>query len=121
MKTLDCSQLIGHARAICEGTSGLPPETEEAYRKHWAKTRPAMALPPAKSRGLGDTIAKITKATGLSWFAERAAKIMGLESCGCAERQALLNELFPYKPSEMSDDDWNATIAAAVHHKPDPE
>ena len=38
-----------------------------------------------RSRGLGDTIAKITKA-------------VGIQQCGgCKERQELLNNLVPYK------------------------
>ncbi len=40
--------------------------------------------PPRKSRGLGDTIAKITSA-------------VGIKSCGkCKKRQATLNKLVPY-------------------------
>ena len=35
-----------------------------------------------KSKGLGDTVAKITKATG--------------KDCGCGERKDTLNRLFPY-------------------------
>lgn len=38
-----------------------------------------------RSRGLGDTIAKVTKA-------------VGIKPCGgCARRRALLNRLVPYK------------------------
>lgn len=33
---MDCTQLHGRMRQICEGTSGLPPETEQAYRDAWA-------------------------------------------------------------------------------------
>lgn len=50
-----------------------------------------------KSRGLGDTIAKITNATGLDKLAETAAKAVGAEDCGCKRRQEKLNELIPYK------------------------
>ncbi len=32
---IDCEKLTGRMKAICDGTSGLPPETEEAYRKLW--------------------------------------------------------------------------------------
>ena len=40
--------------------------------------------PAAKSRGLGDTIAKMTHG-------------LGIKKCGnCAKRQAALNRLFPY-------------------------
>lgn len=45
-----------------------------------------------KSTGLGDTIEKITKATGIK-------KIVDLMSddCGCEERKQKLNKLFPYE------------------------
>lgn len=49
-----------------------------------------------KSKGLGDTVAKITEATGLDKLAERMARAMGKEDCGCKRRQEKLNEIFPY-------------------------
>jgi hypothetical protein len=54
---------------------------------------------PKKSRGLGDTIAKITKATGI----KKAVKtVFGAfnKDCGCSERQAKLNRMFPYEGAE---------------------
>jgi hypothetical protein len=50
-----------------------------------------------ESKGLGDTIAKITHATGLDVVAEKVAHVIGKEDCGCKKRQEKLNELFPYK------------------------
>lgn len=50
-----------------------------------------------ESKGLGDTIAKITKATGLDKAADKVAKAMGKEDCGCGKRQEALNKAFPYK------------------------
>jgi hypothetical protein len=52
---------------------------------------------PEESRGLGDTIAKITHATGLDKVAEKIAEVVGVEDCGCGKRQETLNEMFPYK------------------------
>ena len=49
-----------------------------------------------KSKGLGDTIAKITNATGLDKVADDVAKAAGAEDCGCNKRRKTLNELFPY-------------------------
>lgn len=49
-----------------------------------------------KSKGLGDTIAKVTKATGIDKVAEGVAKAMGKEDCGCKKRQEQLNNAFPY-------------------------
>ena len=48
-----------------------------------------------KSKGLGDTIAKITKATGIKKVVETVAKAVE-KDCGCAKRQNTLNRLFPY-------------------------
>ena len=45
-----------------------------------------------KSKGIGDTISKITKATGIDKVAK---KILG-EDCGCEERKKKLNQMFPY-------------------------
>lgn len=56
-----------------------------------------------ESKGLGDTIAKITHATGLDVVADKVAKAMGQEDCGCNKRREKLNELFPYKTEEKKD------------------
>jgi hypothetical protein len=48
-----------------------------------------------KSKGLGDTIEKITKATGIKKVVEKVSKITG-KDCGCNERKDVLNNLFPY-------------------------
>lgn len=53
-----------------------------------------------KSKGLGDTIAKFTEATGLDKAAEAIAKAFGQEDCGCKRRQEKLNEILPYKNKE---------------------
>lgn len=53
-----------------------------------------------ESKGLGDTIAKITHATGLDVVAESVAKALGKEDCGCKRRREKLNELFPYKQQD---------------------
>ncbi len=44
-----------------------------------------------ESRGLGDTIAKFTKATGIKRIVERMT-----DDCGCDKRQDKLNKMFPY-------------------------
>jgi hypothetical protein len=45
-----------------------------------------------KSRGFGDTIAGITKATGLATF----VKVV-MPNCNCDKRQEWLNKKIPYK------------------------
>jgi hypothetical protein len=50
----------------------------------------------AKSRGLGDTVAKVTKLTGIKSVVDTVSKATGKE-CGCAKRKDTLNRMFPYK------------------------
>ena len=45
-----------------------------------------------KSRGLGDSIEKFTKLTGIRKMAD---KIPG--GCGCKKKKEILNKMFPYK------------------------
>ena len=45
-----------------------------------------------ESKGLGDTVAKITHATGIA----KIVKII-TPNCGCDERQEWLNKKIPYK------------------------
>ena len=52
--------------------------------------------PKQKSEGFGDTIAKITHATGLDKVADKVAKMAGKDDCGCGRRREVLNEIFPY-------------------------
>lgn len=49
-----------------------------------------------KSKGLGDTIEKVTKATGIKKVVETVAKAAG-KDCGCGKRKEALNRAFPYK------------------------
>jgi hypothetical protein len=49
-----------------------------------------------QSAGLGDTIEKITKATGIKAAVELFSSVTGLD-CGCDERKETLNKLFPYR------------------------
>ena len=49
-----------------------------------------------ESKGLGDTIAKITKFTGIDKLVDGISKVTG-KDCGCEDRKNSLNEKFPYK------------------------
>jgi len=56
-----------------------------------------------QSKGLGDTIAKITKATGI----EKVVKFIAGEDCGCDERQDRWNKVFRYKTVNcLSEEDY---------------
>ena len=59
--------------------------------------------PKQKSKGVGDTIAKITNATGLDKVADAVAKMAGKDDCGCGRRREVLNEVFPYTTDNSED------------------
>ena len=45
-----------------------------------------------KSKGLGDSIAKFTQATGIKKVVDTVTNV----DCGCNKRQDSLNRMFPY-------------------------
>ena len=49
-----------------------------------------------KSQGLGDTVEKFTRTTGLKTLTEIAVKAIGYRDCGCDKRKNWLNKQFPY-------------------------
>tara|TARA_Y100001980_G_C14542222_1_gene320506 strand:+ start:679 stop:843 length:165 start_codon:yes stop_codon:yes gene_type:complete len=48
-----------------------------------------------KSKGLGDSIEKFTKATGIKKVVNAVAKAADSD-CGCNKRRDTLNRIFPY-------------------------
>ena len=54
-----------------------------------------------KSKGLGDSIEKALKATGIDKVAK---KVLG-DDCGCEERKRKLNKVFPYSKVRQCTDD----------------
>ena len=66
--------------------------------KEWKKKR------DAASEGVGDTVEKVLKATGVA----DVVKFVAGEDCGCAERKAKLNEMFSYRnPECLLEDEYN--------------
>ena len=53
-----------------------------------------------KSKGLGDSIEKFTKATGIKKVVDTVAKTTG-KDCGCGKRKDAMNKMFPYNPNSM--------------------
>jgi hypothetical protein len=49
-----------------------------------------------ESRGLGDSIAKFTKATGIRRVVDKVSSGLNIP-CGCEARQNALNKIVPYK------------------------
>ena len=50
-----------------------------------------------KSKGLGDSIEKFTKVTGIKNIVDQVNKLRGAKDCGCGKRKDQLNKKFPYK------------------------
>lgn len=61
----------------------------------------------ARSKGLGDTIEKVTKATGIKKLVEI---FVDGKDCGCDKRKEKINELFPYrfKARCLTEDEYNS-------------
>jgi len=59
-----------------------------------------------KSTGLGDTVEKVFRKTGI----DKLAKAVLGEDCGCDKRQELLNDLFPYSKYNAPTDEELDTI-----------
>ena len=57
-------------------------------------------MKPTLSKGLGDDIEKITKATGIKKVVDTFAELTGID-CGCDARKAKLNKLFPKKTQPL--------------------
>lgn len=68
------------------------------------KTRRQQQVQAARSRGLGDTIAKVTEATGIAKVVKAVSKATGIP-CGCKKRQEALNKLVPYSNSDCQKND----------------
>lgn len=54
------------------------------------------------SKGLGDTIDKITTATGIKSVVKAVASAAGVDDCGCEARRKALNEAVPYTNKEQN-------------------
>tara|TARA_R100000951_G_scaffold99722_1_gene90201 strand:- start:214 stop:375 length:162 start_codon:yes stop_codon:yes gene_type:complete len=52
-----------------------------------------------KSKGLGDSVEKFTKATGIKKVVEKVSEATG-KDCGCGKRKDTLNRIFPYKQNK---------------------
>ena len=59
------------------------------------------------SKGFGDTVEKITKATGIKKVVDTVADALDTD-CGCDKRKKKLNDLFPYlMPELLTEDEFN--------------
>lgn len=82
-------------------------EYYEALDKRTKEYKEWKASQEAAPSGLGDTIEKITEATGIKAVVEFLAG----EDCGCDRRKSKLNEVFPYqKPECLTEDEYNYLV-----------
>ena len=68
-----------------------------------------------KSKGLGDTIEKITKATGIKAGVDYVFDKLGVD-CGCEARKEKLNKLFPYTKPECLNAEEYETLKDIFKH-----
>ena len=66
---------------------------QESTKKSKKTTKTSKTVTSTKSKGLGDTIEKITTATGI----KAVVKAVAGDDCGCDERKEKLNKMFPYR------------------------
>ena len=81
-----------------------PPKDKrtKAY-KEWVKNH------QKASEGLGDTVEKITKATGIKKVVEM---FVDGKDCGCDDRKEKLNKMFPYqKPNCLTEPEFDYLAA----------
>lgn len=66
-------------------------------RQEWPRRLPKVERKnKMKSKGLGDTIEKITIVTGIKYVVDKVAEATG-KDCGCPKRKEALNKMMPYK------------------------
>lgn len=86
---------------------------EEKESKPIEKKPTKRGRPRKKAEGLGDTIEKVTTATGIKaavdWFSEQT----GID-CGCDARKQKLNAIFRYRKPECLTKDEYETLGALL-------
>ena len=89
----------------------------EKQGKSKAKRKSPRKKAAPKSKGLGDTIEKFTKKTGIKKVVEKVSEVTGID-CGCDERKSLLNKMFPYRNTEcLTDDEFNWLDISLTHEE----
>ena len=79
----------------------IPPKPKDKRTKRY---KDWVAKYENQSSGLGDTVEKVFKATGV----DKVAKWILGEDCGCEGRKQTLNKMFPYvNPECLTEDEYN--------------
>lgn len=72
------------------------PRSVSVENKRAWRHRKGTWMPNRSSRGLGDTIEKVTHRTGVAWIVTNVAEMFGID-CGCDKRREFLNKVFAYR------------------------
>jgi|SRR5210317_81200 len=79
----------------------IPPKPKDKRTKRYKEW---VARYESSSSGVGDSIEKLTKATGI----KKAVEFVAGEDCGCDKRKEKLNYLFPYnKPNCFTEEEFD--------------
>jgi len=98
---MECPHLQPPRCALLPADVAITPATCERCRAKWTDGPPTeQNLTPIlirlrPSRGLGDSVRKITEATGIHAAVRAVSRVTGVP-CGCEERQSRWNEAIPY-------------------------
>jgi len=80
----------------------IPPKPNDKRTKRYKEW---VAKYEQQSDGVGDTVEKITKATGIKAAVDGVFDALG-KDCGCDKRKEVLNKMFPYnKPNCLTLDE----------------
>ena len=80
----------------------IPPKPNDKRTKRYKEW---VAKYEKQSDGVGDTVEKITKATGIKAAVDGVFDALG-KDCGCDKRKEALNKMFPYnKPNCLTQDE----------------
>ena len=80
-------------------------EYYESLDKRTKEYKEWKAWHESQSEGLGDTVEKITEATGIKKAVDAIAKRFGYDDCGCEARKEKLNQAFRYRKPECLEED----------------
>ena len=93
----------GHCRTCRDLEGGRAWRQSLAARFELPPGAPDFACPHGKAwgyrppdRGLGDTVERVLRATGIGRVAKRLIRALTGKPCGCGQRRERLNRLMPY-------------------------
>ena len=82
--------------------NNIPPKPNDKRTKRYKEW---VAKYEKQSEGVGDTVEKITKATGIKAAVDGVFDALG-KDCGCDKRKETLNKMFPYnKPNCLTQEE----------------